>query len=82
MLLLRKTFVRWMKGNVGAQGTGQRGSSDVGQNGIAKTDFVNKRGTVEYRGSDWQAQSADEIKAGDIVVIDQVQNITLHVSKE
>jgi membrane protein implicated in regulation of membrane protease activity len=52
----------------------------TGKEAIAITDFgPDKTGKVEFKGTSWNAESESEIKAGQIVVIIEKENIKLIV---
>ena len=54
----------------------------IGKTAVALTDFVNGHGEVEFKGSKWEALSADEIRKGDTVVISSRESIKLTVEKK
>lgn len=54
----------------------------IGKTAVALTDFANGHGEVEFKGSKWEALSADEICKGDTVVISSRESIKLTVEKK
>ncbi|MBR3980357.1 MAG: NfeD family protein [Bacteroidales bacterium] len=54
----------------------------IGKTAVALTDFANGHGEVEFKGSKWEALSADEIRKGDTVVISSRESIKLTVEKK
>lgn len=54
----------------------------IGKTAVALTDFANGHGEVEFKGSKWEALSADEIRKGDTVVIFSRESIKLTVEKK
>lgn len=54
----------------------------IGKTAVALTDFANGHGEVEFKGSQWEALSADEIRKGDTVVISSRESIKLTVEKK
>ncbi|MBR4350367.1 MAG: NfeD family protein [Bacteroidales bacterium] len=54
----------------------------IGKAAVALTDFANGHGEVEFKGSKWEALSADEIRKGDTVVISSRESIKLTVEKK
>lgn len=54
----------------------------IGKTAIALVDFVNGRGSVEFKGSQWESLSSDDIKKGDQVLISQRESIQLTVKKK
>jgi len=54
----------------------------IGKTAVALTDFANGHGEVEFKGSKWEALSADEIRKGDTVVISSRKSIKLTVEKK
>lgn len=54
----------------------------IGKTAVALTDFANGHGEVEFKGSKWEALSADEIRKGETVVISSRESIKLTVEKK
>ena len=54
----------------------------IGKTAVALTDFANGHGEVEFKGSKWEALSADEIRKVDTVVISSRESIKLTVEKK
>lgn len=54
----------------------------IGKTAVALTDFANGHGEVEFKGSKWEALSADEIRKGETVVISSRKSIKLTVEKK
>lgn len=51
----------------------------IGRHAVALSDFVDTQGTIKFKGTQWQAESKDEIKKGQRVEIIQKESIKLIV---
>lgn len=81
LLVARRRFQLWLKGDE-TKGA-QRNSSDlIGQRVEVVSNFSNGRGTVFFRGAQWQAYSNDELINGDSAWIVDHSSITLTVSRQ
>ncbi|RLE18902.1 MAG: hypothetical protein DRJ08_00355 [Acidobacteria bacterium] len=78
---------RWLATKFFSSKDGLAGDPTVLDEFTGKTAIVDqaiapgKPGKVEFKGTRWQAESEEEIAAGDVVVILEKENITLKVSK-
>lgn len=71
---------KWLKG--GDKELNDRGRMLVGASGIAAGNFENGVGRVKLGDSEWRAESADAIGAGDAVSILSVEGATLMVARK
>ncbi|HSG53049.1 MAG TPA: NfeD family protein [Rheinheimera sp.] len=81
LLAVRGHFKRWFVGYT-ADSTEQpsRFSEDIGSRVTVHTDFNQGAGRVVLNGVQWDAESADELKAGDVAWVVANQGIKLQVS--
>ncbi|HDR67545.1 MAG TPA: NfeD family protein [Bacteroidaceae bacterium] len=52
----------------------------VGRRATVISDFINGTGKVEFKGTQWKAESTAPLKKGDSVVIERKESITLIVN--
>ena len=71
---------KWLKG--GDKELNDRGRLLVGGSGVAAGAFENGVGRVKLGDSEWRAESADAIGAGDVVSIVAVEGATLKVKRK
>lgn len=78
---LRKHCARWLRGAVGERGDGKL--DDIGLLGnrvLVLTDFVDGAGTVQLNGAKWDAESEEQLRAGDSAWVVAFSSIVLRVS--
>ena len=82
LVALRGVFKRWLRGRAvdAADGSGIVDELE-GQRVDVVADFVSGRGKVLLNGVKWDAESADELKAGDTAIILGKQGIRLQVGR-
>jgi membrane-bound serine protease (ClpP class) len=68
-----------LKAQLGKVKTGKEGL--IGERGVARTDLL-PRGRVFVHGELWDAESEQPVKAGDIIVVAAVDDMTVKVTKE
>jgi membrane protein implicated in regulation of membrane protease activity len=51
----------------------------IGHKAEVISDFVNGAGQVEFKGTQWKAESDSPLKKGDFVIIEKKDSLTLHV---
>lgn len=77
----RRRFKRWLRGSVGdAAGSDQGITEELGSRVTVLADFANGSGPVQLRGTKWDAESADPLKAGDAAWVTGNRGIVLKVS--
>lgn len=54
----------------------------LGEQGVAIDDFIQNKGQIRVAGGIWAAESMNEIRKGDEVVVNQVNGLKLSVSKK
>lgn len=81
LLLVRGHFKRWFVGYT-ADSTEQpsRFSEDIGSRVTVHSDFVQGAGRVVLNGVQWDAESADPLKAGDVAWVIANHGIKLQVA--
>jgi membrane-bound serine protease (ClpP class) len=68
-----------VKAQIAKVKTGREGF--IGETGIAKTDIIGK-GKVSVHGELWNAKSAAPVKAGEEVIVTNVEKLTIEVKKK
>ncbi|KAF0809229.1 hypothetical protein A167_01990 [Alcanivorax sp. S71-1-4] len=77
----RRHFKGWLTGNVGDAPSSEAGLGDaVGSRVTVLTDFVHGSGHVQMHGAKWDAESSDDLKAGDVAWVSGNCGIVLKVS--
>ncbi|MCK0536242.1 NfeD family protein [Alcanivorax quisquiliarum] len=76
----RRRFQRWLRGSVGDAASGQMSSGERGNRVTVLADFVDGAGPVQLRGTKWDAESTEPLKAGDSAWVQGNRGIVLIVS--
>jgi inner membrane protein len=81
LLAVRGHFKRWFVGyTADSSEQPSRFASDIGRRVSVHSDFSHGAGRVVLNGVQWDAESADELKAGDVAWVIANQGIKLQVS--
>lgn len=81
LLGVRGQFKRWFVGyTADSNEQPSQFSQDIGSRVTVHTDFINGAGRVVLNGVQWDAESADALKAGDVAWVVANQGIKLNVS--
>ncbi len=75
----RPLVERWKRDSA-ASGLNERSASLIGERGVV-TEFANGAGSVKVGDTIWRAQSADVLEAGQAVLVDAVDGVTLKVKR-
>lgn len=82
LFLLRKRFRRTLHGKItGDTRAARADDSLIGSNVIVESDFKQGLGKVKLRGTSWNAESDEDLRAGDLAWVRQHRGIVLMVSK-
>lgn len=77
----RRHFKRWLTGDVTDSPSSDAGLGDTyGSRVTVLTDFVHGSGHVQMHGAKWDAESDDDLKAGDVAWVSGNRGIVLKVS--
>jgi len=79
LLLGVRRFVKpWFQGS--SELDGEDPDDDfTGREALALTDFQDGDGQVEIKGANWKARAKAPIAKGDVVIIERLEDLTLHV---
>lgn len=80
LLLARGRFQGWLRGSVSNTSSGQISTGEQGSRVTVLADFVDGAGPVQLRGTKWDAESPESLKAGDTAWVQGNRGIVLIVS--